>query len=340
MMSKKNRRNTDIFSLAFLDIIACGFGAIVLLLLIVKPDLPSINLFSEDSLFKELFTLKEEKKPLQKIINDLDLEIDQLSEELNIKNDEQLELIQKTDSVRRQNILIKDIDNDLTATKQSLTEEMKRILDQERDEEVGGIPVDSEYIIFVIDNSGSMIGTWPHLLKEMENILKIHPKIKGIQVMNDQGDYLFKGISGRGSWIPDTETYRQNILKLLKNRDRLGISYSNPVKGLRTAITNHYIPGRKVSIYLMGDEITTGDGRIDNTLKQIEDLNTDKISDSKKVRIHGIVFVTGSETVTTYSQFIRQLSLKNEGTSMWVNIPGDTGLVDCTPGVDCSFNSD
>ena len=77
-MNKKNRRNTDIFSLAFLDIIACGFGAIVLLLLIVKPDLPSINLFSEDSLFKELFTLKEEKKPLQKIINDLDLEIDQL----------------------------------------------------------------------------------------------------------------------------------------------------------------------------------------------------------------------------------------------------------------------
>ena len=72
---------------------------------------------------------------------------------MNAKNEEQLELIQETDSVRRQNILIKDIDNNLTATKQSLTEDMKRILDQERDEEVGGIPVDSEYIIFVIDNS-------------------------------------------------------------------------------------------------------------------------------------------------------------------------------------------
>ena len=339
-MNKQNRRNTDIFSLAFLDIIACGFGAIVLLLLIVKPDLPSINLFSEDSLFKELFTLKEEKKPLQKIINDLDLEINQLTEELNAKNEEQLELIQETDSVRRQNILIKDIDNNLTATKQSLTEDMKRILDQERDEEVGGIPVDSEYIIFVIDNSGTMIPAWPQLLNEMENILKIHPKIKGIQVMNDQGAYLFNGISGRGSWIPDTETYRQNIIKLLGNQDRLGYSLSNPVKGLRTAIANHYIPGRKVSIYLMGDDITTGDGRIDSTLKQIEDLNTDKISNTKKVRIHGIVFVTGSRTATKYSQFIRQLSLKNEGTSMWVNIPGNSGLVDCTIGVDCNFNSD
>ena len=178
-MRKKNRRNTDIFSLAFLDIIACGFGAIVLLLLIVKPDLPSINLFSDDSLLEELFTLKEKKEPLHKIINELDLEIDQLKERLNTKNAEQLEIIQKTDSVRKQNILIKDIENDLTAARQSLTEEMKRILeDEDRDEEVGGIPVDSEYIIFIIDNSSSMTPAWPHLLKEMENILEIHPQIE------------------------------------------------------------------------------------------------------------------------------------------------------------------
>ena len=36
-----------------------------------------------------------------------------------------------------------------------------------------------------------MIPAWPQLLNEMENILKIHPKIKGIQVMNDQSAYLF-----------------------------------------------------------------------------------------------------------------------------------------------------
>ena len=341
MMRKKNRRNTDIFSLAFLDIIACGFGAIVLLLLIVKPDLPSTNLFSEDSLLKELFSVKEEKKPLQKIISDLDLEIDQLNEMLNTKNADQLELIQKTDSVRRQNILIKDIDNDLASAKQSLTEDMKRILNQERDDEVGGIPVDSEFIIFIIDNSGTMDLAWPHLLNEMEKILEIHPKIQGIQVMNDQGAYLLKGISGRGSWIPDTETYRKNILNRLKNRkNSLGNSSSNPTKGLQTAIKNHYIPGRKVSIYLMGDDITTGDGRIDSTLKQIENLNTDKITNTKKVRIHGIVFVTGSREKVKYSQFIRQLSLKNEGTSMWINIPGDPGVVDCIEGVNCYFSSD
>ena len=340
-MGKKNRRNTDIFSLAFLDIIACGFGAIVLLLLIVKPDLPSINLFSEDSLLKELFTLKKEKEPLQKIVNELNLEIEQLEEKVNIKNADQIALIQKTDSVKKQNILIKDIDNDLTAARQSLTEEMKRILkDDKRDEEVGGIPVDSEFIIFVIDNSSSMTPAWPHLLKEMENILEIHPQIEGIQVMNDQGDYLLNGRSGRGSWIPDTDSYRKNILSLLKNQAGLGISMSNPVKGLRTAINNHYVPGRKVSIYLMGDDITTGDGRIDSTLKQIENLNIDKITNVKKVRIHGIVFASlPHQNLVKYSQFIRQLSLKNEGTSMWVNIPGHSGWVDCTSG-DCGWTFD
>ncbi len=337
-MRKKNRRNTDIFSLAFLDIIACGFGAIVLLLLIVKPDLPSMNLFSDDSLLKELFTLKDKKEPLQKIINELDLENDQLKERLNTKNAEQLEIIQKTDSVRKQNILIKDIENDLTAARQSLTEEMKKILeDEDRDEEVGGIPVDSEYIIFIIDNSSSMTPAWPHLLKEMENILEIHPQIEGIQVMNDQGDYLLSGRSGRGSWIPDTESYRKNILRRLNNQRGLGESRSNPVKGLRTAINNHYIPGRKVSIYLMGDDITTGDGRIDSTLEQIEDLNIDKNSNKKKVRIHGIVFASlPHQNLIKYSQFIRQLSLKNEGTSLWVNIPGHSGWNDCTSG-DCGW---
>ena len=49
--------------------------------------------------------------------------------------------------------------NNLLAARQELTEEMKRLLvdyDPLDDNTVGGIPVDSEYIIFVIDTSGSM----------------------------------------------------------------------------------------------------------------------------------------------------------------------------------------
>ena len=33
---KRRRRSADIFSLSFLDVVTCGFGAIVLLLLVTK----------------------------------------------------------------------------------------------------------------------------------------------------------------------------------------------------------------------------------------------------------------------------------------------------------------
>ena len=53
---------------------------------------------------------------------------------------------------------------DLTRAKQELTEEMKRLLASiptRKDNPVGGVPVDSEYIIFMIDTSGSMqSGCW------------------------------------------------------------------------------------------------------------------------------------------------------------------------------------
>ena len=35
-MRKRGRRPVDIFSLSFLDVVSCGFGAIILLLVIVK----------------------------------------------------------------------------------------------------------------------------------------------------------------------------------------------------------------------------------------------------------------------------------------------------------------
>ena len=35
-MGKRKRRDVDIFNMSFLDVVSCGFGAIILLLVIVK----------------------------------------------------------------------------------------------------------------------------------------------------------------------------------------------------------------------------------------------------------------------------------------------------------------
>ena len=51
------------------------------------------------------------------------------------------------------------INEQLAIARQQLSEEMKRLLGsqyQSKNNLIGGIPVDSEYIIFIIDTSGSM----------------------------------------------------------------------------------------------------------------------------------------------------------------------------------------
>ena len=39
---KRKRRSIEVFSLSFLDVISCGFGAIVLLLVIMKISEPGV----------------------------------------------------------------------------------------------------------------------------------------------------------------------------------------------------------------------------------------------------------------------------------------------------------
>ena len=97
---------------------------------------------------------------------------------------------------------------------------MRRLLADYRppidDYKVGGIPVDSEYIIFLIDTSGSMQQfQWDRVQAQLRETLEVYPTVKGIQIMNDEGEYMFK--SYRDEWIPDTPTRRQAILDTLKN---------------------------------------------------------------------------------------------------------------------------
>ena len=339
-MKKANRRNADIFSLAFLDIIACGFGAIVLLLLIVKPDSPSslINGINID----ELFSLQNKRDSLVVELTKLDQIELELQQIFNSRRNTQDESVQTLLSLKQQTSILTEVKEKLNTAQQSLTEEMERILNnKERDREVGGIPVDSEYIIFVIDNSGSMEQPWKVLIKEMQNILNIHPDIKGIQVMNDQGSYLIKGYSGKNKWAPDIPSVRNGIIELLKVRSNWRAqSLSNPVNGIKTAINNHFIPGRKISIYLLGDDLMNAAAIVDKTIEEIDRINTDPISGEKKARIHGIVFAgVANPNLIDYANFIRQVTYRNDGTALFIPISGHVGWVDCGPG-ECRYVSD
>ena len=61
--------------------------------------------------------------------------------------------------------------------RQQLSEEELLLLGrnaEKKNQLIGGIPVDSEYIIFIIDTSGSMFSyAWERMLQEMEATLDI-----------------------------------------------------------------------------------------------------------------------------------------------------------------------
>ena len=100
------------------------------------------------------------------------------------------------------------IKGELQAVLQTLTKEMKNLLSEKKHKElnkdavIGGIPVDSEYIVFVIDTSGSMVAvSWPTVIKKVKEVLSVYPNVKGIQVVNDMGNYMFRSMPDVGSLI-------------------------------------------------------------------------------------------------------------------------------------------
>jgi len=177
---------------------------------------------------------------------------------------------------------------------------------------VGGIPVDSEYVVFVIDTSNSMVsGHWEATLDIMRETLDIYPQLKGLQVMNDQGRYMFEGTTGR--WLTDGQQMRDRIRNTLPNWHPY--SESNPVPGIEQALRQHRVAGQKMSIYVIGDEFA-GES-IQASIDSIGRLNA---ADGKRprARIHAIGFPEGpgmpAFTNIRFAALMRAVSARNDGT--------------------------
>ncbi|MBT3797341.1 MAG: VWA domain-containing protein, partial [Porticoccaceae bacterium] len=207
---------------------------------------------------------------------------------------------------------------------QVLTEEMQRLLGpefQQKNKLVGGIPADSDYIIFVIDTSGSMqSAAWQKVQIEMLNILDVYPEVKGIQVLNDMGQYMFSAY--KNQWIPDSPKMRTNITTKLANW--APFSNSSPVEGIESAIKVFYNPGRRISIYTLGDDFQGSSIR--RVVKEIDRLNKANRGSDRLVRIHAIGFpvhlrpgVSPSASAMRFAALMRELSYNNGGTFIGLN---------------------
>ncbi len=330
-MSRRKRREGEDFNISFLDIICCGFGAIVLLLMITKTVQPIVmekTAISLDAMVADLqqtlFTVRGETTVFNR---DLNAKKEQLSYEM-----KRIAILKgQLAGLEQQYAKISDetAEDDINKGKlnvalQKLTKEMERLLGenfQRKNNIIGGIPVDSEYIIFIIDTSGSMFNYgWERMMEELIATLDIYPQVKGIQIMNDMGDYMFNNY--RGKWIPDTPGRRDVIINRLRRWNPF--SNSSPVEGIQRAVRSFYDPKKKISLFVFGDEFT---GRsIQQVVDTVDRLNRDRDSDEKMVRIHAVGFPVQfsrpanlQTTGIRFAALMRELTYRNGGTFVGLN---------------------
>lgn len=327
---KTKRREIEGLSLSFLDVISCGFGALILLLVLTKVFDPSAIDDSIDNLEDYLIALQKDLLAKRNDIRDMRTEIirreDLESEEtlrLTGLQAELLQLQERYETIVRKTKVEETIKARLSVAKQTLTEEMQRLLKNSivKDNAVGGIPVDSEYVIFIIDTSGSMYtNAWPLVLQKVSETLEVYPKLKGIQVMNDMGNYMFSQYANE--WIPDTAARRSAIINRLQNWNVF--SNSSPVEGITKAISTFYRPDRKISLYVFGDDFS---GRsVEQVIQVVDKINRVDSEGNRLVRIHGVGFPVlfslpprYQASAIRFSILMRELCIRNGGTFVALN---------------------
>ncbi len=325
MLGKRPKREEQGLNLSFLDVVCCGFGAVILLLVITKIHEPVIIERSREELEglillleRELFEIRGESTVLKRDLEPLRADTSERVRRVSLTQREVEEAEDQYLAARETAAQGTDEAGKLLAARQNLTEEMQRLLADYQpppnDTTVGGIPVDSEYIIFVIDTSGSMVGNaWPAVQRIVAETLRVYPTVKGIQVLNDEGQYLFSSFTGR--WIPDSPTRRQSIVRAIANWN--AYSDSNPSEGIVAAISTFYDETKRVSIYVFGDDFSGNSA--ESVVRYVERINQADRFGNCLVRIHAVgfpVLLRGGafRQASRFANLMRVLCERNCGT--------------------------
>lgn len=306
---KRKPRALEIFSLSFLDIISCGFGAVVLLVLISNnAEAPG---GTDTAIFRNM---------LNQVMA------------AQAQADERAGELAEVEAAGKAKVIVgtrlAGVQDDLRRTAEAAQARLDRLAGElaalsglrkqmqqaavstptakERDAEVGGIPVDSDYVVFIVDTSGSMQDVWDRVVQEISNIISIHPKVQGFQILNDNGAHLISAYEGR--WIPDTPRLRRSAIDLLSGWQSL--SNSSPVEGLEVALERYVTPGEKVSIYIFGDDYSGGS--FDPVIRTLDRLNEAPDGGGPMARVHGIGFGAMPMKIT-FATLMREVTRRNRG---------------------------
>ena len=337
-MKTRTRREVVEFSLSFLDVICCGFGAIVLLLIITKTveplalELVSLDLDGQVAAKREsAHEIRGEIQVLERQMSDEQRQLEEDLRELARARRELSEILGEFATTSEEADIQAVERSRLAAARQTLTDEMTRLLGagfERRDNVVGGITVDSEYIIFVIDTSRSMQRfAWGSVVRKLGETLAIYPEVKGIQVLNDTGDYMFPNFRDR--WIPDSPTRREAIMRRLETW--APFSDSSPVEGIERAVATFWSPDKKISIYVFGDDfnfLARYGGSVEEVVDTVDRINRVDESGERRVRIHAVGFPVifqeaaprQQQSAYRFAALMRELTYRNNGTFVGLGV--------------------
>jgi hypothetical protein len=321
----RRHREVEVFSLSFIDCICCGFGAIVLLLVLSEFGAKAPIEISRTDLHNQIRTLQEQiydiRGDSEELNRELQGRIDALEKEkLKIArlSGDLTDIRGEFSSSKKDSSVSNTVETELVSAYQELSAEMQRLLKntarRKPQDAIGGIPVDSEYVILLVDTSASMTTYhWDAAIQSVQEILTIYPKVKGIQILNDNGKPMIPG--SRGQWLGDSPSQRQEIVSKMKNWH--AFSDSNPVDGIEEAIRTYWAADKRISIYVMGDEFT-GES-MQAALDGVTAVNkSGKDGGQRLVRIHAVGFPEGAGmppfTSIRFSALMRLMCEQNGGT--------------------------
>jgi len=332
-MAIGKRREFEVFTLSFLDCICCGFGAIILLLVLTDVGQPIVIERSEkdlkgqiDALQRQLFDLRGETEILNREMQGRIKERDAEQLKAAVLAGDLSKIRGEFKASEGDAAVANKVEQELVAVHQTLTAEQTRLLKNapkriDTVPAVGGIPVDSEWIIFVIDTSGSMqADNWENAANVLREILDIYPKVKGMQVLDDEGKPMFP--TPKGSWMQDTPAQRAKIMSAFVNWK--AYSNSSPVEGIGAAVQGWWAADKKISVYVIGDDFTGGS--IEAALSAVRKYNPVDRQGRHRIRIHAIGMPDGPNSPpfinSRFAALMRAMCDENEGTFVDLTIGG------------------
>lgn len=306
-MRRIARPPMEIFTLSFLDIISCAFGAIVMLVLLAKNG-EEINSPSDAN----LSVLINAKVQAQQSVDNLRAALSNQQAELASIEEQASAALQQQDAYESSIPRAQQTLQVLQGKADALRLEIKRMTAQinapnaDPDEDMGGIPTDAEYVMFIIDTSGSMQNIWRRVMAIVTDILANHPEVKGFNFMSDNGEFLYSQF--RGSWISDTPSMRRTVLNTIGKRWSAD-SNSSPVEGIELGLRLYGNEDKNIAFYVFGDDYrgTSFEGPVSRITQTNKGSNGEA-----KIRIHGVGFANDNDY--QFAAIMRAISERNNGT--------------------------